>query len=143
MTEVTVSADVYWVDPQVADLFPHSWFGDPTFIVATDDTVGAVAALTEAVARFLVMDDTGRELTATQVASGRWWTPGGASGPYLTDQGIVVSLDCDGEFSRARGQAMIEVLVAELWSRQVSAHVARPPEGLDWANAPRWLPSAR
>lgn len=142
-TGVTVSDTVYWVDPHVAVLFPDSWVGDPIFLVASDDVEGAAEAVDAAVERFMLLDDEGRELTEAQAASGLWFTPEYASDLHITDAGVVVYLDCRGEFSKTRGQRMIEILVAELWANGVSAHISRPPVELDWAHAPAWVPTAR
>ncbi len=143
MTEITVSRDVYWVGEDMAEMFPRSWLGDPIFLVAARDVDGAGEALTEALGRFMLLDDEGRELSHAQARSGLWSTPRAASGIHLTDRGLVVYVDCGGEFTKARGQVMIEILVAELWCRDVSAHVCRPPEALDWIGAPRWVKLSR
>lgn len=140
-TEVTVSSDVYWADPHVASLFPQSWIGDPIFLIASEDIEGAAEAVNEAVERFRLLDDEGRELSEAQAASGLWRVPDYVSALHVTDEGIVVYIDLRGEFSKVRGERMIEILVAELWCRQVNAHITRPSDELDWAHAPCWFPA--
>ncbi|MDE0803966.1 MAG: hypothetical protein OSA99_11645 [Acidimicrobiales bacterium] len=119
--------------------FDDAWEGDPRFLLLTEDREGAAAALHAAGNRFSTIDEEGRELAAWELTSAETYTPNFVSDVVLLPEGPMIWADTKGGFSHAMGQAMLDVLVAELDARGVDAQIGRPPVEYDHS-APTWTP---
>lgn len=120
------------------------WETSPAFLVLSDDVSMAADALGRAAVRFSHIDEYGRELPpgqreAEEQAAKTWdvpYTPNFISGVYLTPRGPMVWTDTKGELTRRMGDAMLHVLLDELRSEGITAHVVAPPSDISLDGVP-------
>jgi hypothetical protein len=132
MAHVTVAQDIF---AHASELTDGGWELDPAFLVLSSDVEGAAAALHAAGERFLLIDERGREVDDWDCSES--YTPNYVSKVYLTADGPLVWVDVKGWLSQDMGRRMLDVLVAELVERGVSAHVTAPAPG-SWLDVPTW-----
>ncbi|HEX9088676.1 MAG TPA: hypothetical protein VF867_14255 [Arthrobacter sp.] len=113
------------------------WETSPTFLVVADDQAKAADALRAAAVRFYFVDQNGKELTRAEMTGDYpQYTPNYISDVYVTDLGPMIYADTKGELSVGMATGMLQILVAELRSRKITAVVTAPPKDLSWENAP-------
>ena len=131
MPAITVADDVLAQgEPFYEDGEVTGWSSSPAFLVSSDDIERAAAAVHAAGRRFYRLNELGREIDEDEMDVG-WNTPSWVSDVHLTDAGAVLYVDTKGDLTRAMGDAMIAVLTEELTARQVAAHIAALPRGVD------------
>ncbi|MGW6128856.1 hypothetical protein ACWFNE_02390 [Cellulomonas sp. NPDC055163] len=102
----------------------NGWNTSPGFRVQSEDTQGAVDALRRAGNRFHLVDEVGDEITEDERYTTDLYTPNWVSGVTLYDVGAELVVDTKGDCSGPMGRAMIRILVEELESAGVTAHIA-------------------
>jgi hypothetical protein len=122
MVSVTIARDIY--DMQGDPYNGEGWEIEPTFLVISDDSDGAAAALQAAGRRFLAVNDRGDELPDWQAA--RAWdnlTPSNVSNVQIIDAGPVLRVNTGGWLPTGMAARMLAILVEELEARAVTAHI--------------------
>lgn len=140
MAGVTVASDIFDQQGEKYDEgLGDGWETSPAFLVVSDDQEKAARALYAAAGRFYAVDQDGNELTPAEVA-GAQYTPNYISDVFLTDLGPMIWTDTKGELSKGMAEGMLRILVAELRSQEITAHVTAPPADLSLDAKRIWRP---
>jgi hypothetical protein len=115
----------------------EGWSNSPAFLVVSDETDAATAALIEAGERLMRVDGYGNEVEPWQLTAGAWETPSFVSDIILTDRGPAVCVDTSGELPRPQGERMLRIIVEELEQRGVSGLIVYPGEEVYLGDFPK------
>lgn len=120
--EIVIDPDVFTYDESL----DHS---HETFVVITDAEQGSVhAALTRAAARFMRVDETGREHPDWEAAEAAMmqdlYTPNYVSDPEPTDAGLRVYVDCKGVVPDGMATTFHRILREELGTLRTPVRVS-------------------
>ena len=111
----------------------EGWETYPVFLVVTEDTDKAAAALQAATPRLMRVGGHGQEVDISADFSGDPYdiTASYVSPVYITPEGLVINIDTDGDLPKAMADAMLRIVVEELVSADVTAHVTTPSSAWD------------
>lgn len=111
----------------------EGWEGGTAFLISAPDGDhrALVAAVSRAAARFLRIDENGRELDEWELG-GETYTPNYVSAPRIHSTGISLLADTKGFLSVQMGEAMVRTLAEELVKGGHPARVAAPSEDFDF-----------
>ncbi|HEX2072207.1 MAG TPA: hypothetical protein VHF92_00365 [Geodermatophilus sp.] len=127
--QVTVADNVLAQgEPFFEDGEVTGWSSSPAFLITGDDVERTAAAVYSAGQRIFMLNEHGREIDESEMNVG-YYTPSWVSDVYVTDAGVVLFVDTNGDLTRKIGEAMIDIFVHELTARGVSAHIAALPRG--------------
>jgi hypothetical protein len=122
MVPVTIARDIF--DMQGDPYNGEGWEIEPAFLVVSDDSDGAAAALQAAGRRFLAVNDRGEELLDWEAArAGDSSTPSNVSDVQILDAGPVLRVNTGGWLPTGMAARMLGILVEELQARAVTAHI--------------------
>jgi hypothetical protein len=107
----------------------EGWETSPVFLVVTQDTDKAAAALRAASPRLMRVNERGQEVDLE--ASPDEYTPGYVSEVDVTNEGLEIYVDTDGELPKAMADAMLRIVVEELVAANVTAHVTAASSASD------------
>lgn len=146
MFQVSVADDVLSAQPNRVEEFPgvfSGWHGPLLFLISphsssdVDNLTQRAEAARAAVERFWLVTSRGVELP------GRWADadgdlPDSVVHPCLLDDGVVIGVAPIDGVVPAQADTMLRIVLGELHSRRVSAHVSCPPSGVDDRSLPPW-----
>jgi hypothetical protein len=123
----------------------EGWETYPVFLVVTEDTDKAAAALQAATPRLMRVGGRGQEVDISADFSGDPYdiTASYVSEVYVTPEGLVINVDTDGDLPKAMADAMLRIIVEELVSADVTAHVTTPSSAWDTELQPYEPPEKR
>lgn len=140
-TDATKEAAKVTTEPDIFDRMGERWEAElgegwetyPVFLVVTEDTDKAAAALQAATPRLMRVGGRGQEVDISADFSGDPYdnTASYVSDVYVTPEGLVIDIDTDGDLPKAMADAMLRIIVEELVSADVTAHVTTPSSAWD------------
>jgi hypothetical protein len=130
VAKVTTAPDIFdRMGARWEDGLGEGWETSPVFLVVTEDTDKAVAALRAASPRLLRVNERGQEVNLD--ASPDEYTPSYVSEVDVTNEGLEIYVDTDGELPKAMADAMLRIVVEELVAADITAHVTAASSASD------------
>lgn len=134
VAKVTTAPDIFdQMGERWEDGLGEGWETSPVFLVVTEDTDKAAAALQAASPRLMRVGGRGQEVDISAHFSGDPYdnTASYVSEVYVTPEGLVINIDTDGDLPKAMGDAMLRIVMEELVEADVTAHVTTPSSAWD------------
>ncbi|MCU1517429.1 MAG: hypothetical protein JWQ75_2150 [Pseudarthrobacter sp.] len=124
--KVSVASNIYAAQGREYEDPDDGWQTSPFFLVQSDQTDRAAAALYRTINRCMWVGTSGRELTEEEASTGEEYTANYGSPIYLTDAGPMAYLDTKGEWPRAMAETMVRILIEEVTAEGIDAYLTTP-----------------